>query len=257
MSLLTVRLWVADMRGGTLPSARAGRPAQPCTDGSIGPRCAALKAFTSKFILQELKLTTRDLLEGWARFEPRDNPKQMLTDAELAKIRDSFTEPTFEHVRDRAIFELHMATAFRYDTVMSLPLASLERLSGRLTVTTKGSKVMDGKVDPKALVHVRNYLRLRPQTKSPAMFVKDNGDELTYDGARNIWRRIQKRSGVKRLGSHLVRHTFARRMALAGAPIGDIQDVLGHESDKMARHYAGADRKYASADIMAKYSLSA
>ena len=39
----------------------------------------------------------------------------MLTDEEISVIRDSFTRPTFEHVRDRAIFEVHMATAFRYD----------------------------------------------------------------------------------------------------------------------------------------------
>jgi integrase len=101
------------------------------------------------------------------------------------------------------------------------------------------------------------YLRLRPETDSHLRFVKDNGQEMSYDGARNIWRRIQKRSGVKRIGSHLIRHTFAQRMAAEGAPIGDIQDVLGDSSEKMARHYAGAARTYAAADIMAKYSLSA
>jgi len=31
-------------------------------------------------------------------------------------------------------------------------------------------------------------------------------------------------------------------MPLAGASIAHIQDVLGHESDKMARHCAGEDR---------------
>jgi integrase len=71
-----------------------------------------------------------------------------------------------------------------------------------------------------------------------------------------IWRRIQRRSGVKRLGSHLVRHTFAQTMARKGAPMADIRDVLGHTSDKMARHYAGEARKAAAAELMAKYSLA-
>jgi site-specific recombinase XerD len=35
-------------------------------------------------------------------------------------------------------------------------------------------------------------------------------------------------------GQHLIRHAYARRMARQGAPVADIQDVLGHESDKMA-----------------------
>jgi integrase len=63
-------------------------------------------------------------------------------------------------------------------------------------------------------------------------------------------------SGVKRLGSHLVRHTFAQTMGRKGAPIADIQDVLGHTSDKRARHYAGEARKVAAAELMAKYSLA-
>jgi site-specific recombinase XerD len=54
-----------------------------------------------------------------------------------------------------------------------------------------------------------------------------------------MWRRIQKRSGVKRLGSHLIRHSFGRGMARAGASIADIQDVRGYESDKMVGHDAG------------------
>jgi hypothetical protein len=36
-------------------------------------------------------------------------------------------------------------------------------------------------------------------------------------------------------------------MAQQGAAIADIQDVLGHESDKMAGHYAGEARKFAAA----------
>jgi hypothetical protein len=32
--------------------------------------------------------------------------------------------------------------------------------------------------------------------------------------------------------------------------------VLGHESDKMARHHAGEARKFAAANLMTKYSLA-
>jgi hypothetical protein len=39
-------------------------------------------------------------------------------------------------------------------------------------------------------------------------------------------------------------------MARAVASIADIQDVLGHESDKMTRHYAGEARKFAAAELM-------
>src|SRR5438874_6445203 len=63
-----------------------------------------------------------------------------------------------------------MATAFRSDTVLSMPLAALDRASGKVTVETKGGKVMQGRIDPKAMVHVRRYLQLRAriETDCPA-----------------------------------------------------------------------------------------
>ncbi len=149
-----------------------------------------------------------------------------------------------------------MATAFRFDTLRAMPLAALNRITGEVDVVTKGGKVMQGKIDPKALGQVRSYLRLRPETDSAALFVTETGRAISYWGGRMIWGRIQMRSGVKRLGSHLIRHSYGQGMARAGASIADIQDVLGHESDKMARHYAGEARKFAAANLMTKYSLA-
>ena len=45
-------------------------------------------------------------------------------------------------------------------------------------------------------------------------------------------------------------------MTRAGSSGRDIQDVLGHVSDKMARHYAGEARKFAAASLMTEYSLA-
>ena len=110
---------------------------------------------------------------------------------------------------------------------------------------------------------MRRYLSLRPETDDPKLFVTETGKGLSYWGGRMIWRRVQRHSGVKRLGSHLVRHSIAQHMArgdesrgLPAASITEIQDMLGHSSDKMARHYAGEARKRAAAELMTKYSLA-
>src|SRR5262249_44871946 len=113
-----------------------------------------------------------------------------------------------------------------------MPLAALDRISGKVTVETKGGKLHHGKLDPKALAHVRRYLRIRPETECSDLFTSGEGAALSYWGGRGIWRRFQKHSGVKRLGSHLIRHIYAQHMAQQGAPVADIQDVLGHESDR-------------------------
>ena len=107
---------------------------------------------------------------------------------------------------------------FRFDTVRAMPLAVLNRITGEFV--TKGGKVMQGK-------------RSTPRRLATSAATR-----------------------VKRLGSHLIRHSFEQGMARAGASIAEIQDVLGHESDKMARHYAGEARKVAAANLMTKYSLA-
>jgi site-specific recombinase XerD len=180
-----VRTWVSDQRAGRLPS-HSTRPQTKCSDQTIRPRHAAIKSFSHKYVLKELKLTRRDLLEDVERFEQELPSKEELGADELARVRASFNQPTFEHVRDRAIFEIHMATALRFDTVRSLPLAALDRVSGRLEVTTKGGKEMKGRLDPNAMAHVRAYLRLRPETDSPQLFVTEMGKGLSYWGGRMI-----------------------------------------------------------------------
>jgi site-specific recombinase XerD len=257
MTQLNVRLWVKDLRDGAQPTARKGRPTQKCTDGSIGPRYAAIKAFTNGFIRKELKLTKRDLLEDMKRWKKKDPTRKGLEADEIKAVRNCFDEPTFEMVRDRTIFEVHMATAFRLSTVMKIEILNLNRVSGLVRVTVKGDKTQLGKLDPAALAHVRAYQRLRPESDSPLLFVQDNGKPLTKGGTNMIWRRIKRRSGVKRLGSHLIRYTVVQNAARNGATIAECQGILGHESDKMARHYVGDAHKVAEAETMAKYSMAA
>ena len=84
-----VRTWLADQRSGALPS-RSSRPASGCSNQTIRPRHAALKSFSRKFILEELKLTHRDLLEDVERFEKEVPTKTALTQDEIAAIRACF-----------------------------------------------------------------------------------------------------------------------------------------------------------------------
>jgi site-specific recombinase XerC len=96
-----------------------------------------------------------------------------------------------------------------------------------VTVTTKFNKVMHGKLDRAAMARMRAHLNVRPETHSTAMFVTDDGQPLSYYGGRMIWRRMRRRSGVKRIGSHLIRHSLAQHMARETAPLSDISGRAG------------------------------
>src|SRR5262245_31462092 len=128
-----VRVWVNDLRMGKLcPNSR------PCNDQSIAPRHTALKTFSHKYIFKELKLTTADLLAEVDRWNIKLPTKDPLTPADFEQIRASLNQPTFEHIRGRAIFEMTMATALRYDTLILTPPADLNKITGEVTVVIKG-----------------------------------------------------------------------------------------------------------------------
>lgn len=64
------------------------------------------------------------------------------------------------------------------------------------------------------------------------------GDMLTKEQCKwPLWRACD-RAGVRRIGWHVLRHTFASHLAMRGAPIPAIQALMGHSSIKMTMRYA-------------------
>jgi len=47
-----------------------------------------------------------------------------------------------------------------------------------------------------------------------------------------------KRAGLGVLGPHVLRHTFASRLVMAGVDLGTVQELMGHKSILMTMRYA-------------------
>lgn len=62
---------------------------------------------------------------------------------------------------------------------------------------------------------------------------------MLYDAATSRWiRKACDRAGIRRVGWHLLRHTFASRVVSRGVPIRTLQQLLGHASITMTERYA-------------------
>jgi len=62
-----------------------------------------------------------------------------------------------------------------------------------------------------------------------------------YFGDDRLNRKIAKsckEAGIKRVTCHILRHTFASHLAMAGAPLGAIQSLLGHSTIQTTMRYA-------------------
>ena len=84
---------------------------------------------------------------------------------------------------------------------------------------------------------MRDWLRVRPDTGSAQLFVQADGTALSKDGVRSLWRRIARKSGVRK-GPHIARRTITKRALRAGEDPIRVQLMMGWASPAMVLRYA-------------------
>jgi site-specific recombinase XerD len=237
-----VRRWVKERREGGL------------SEEGNGTHLIALKVFTRKFLFQEREVTTVDILRKVPRIAPPEKPAQVLTDEERERVLSCFDQPTYEDTRNVALVACYMATGLRFREILELTVSSIDRIRGDITVIAKGGKTRPARLSPRALKYVREYLRVRPRSDSDRLWLTAEGTPLTYNGAQEMFRKLKRRSGIKRLRSHLLRHTFAQTALRKGAHPGLVQEMLGHSTPTMTRRYLGWAKQEEAARQMPDFS---
>jgi site-specific recombinase XerD len=108
-------------------------------------------------------------------------------------------------------------------------------------VIGKGSKerlVPLGKMVQKALWNYINMARPKPtRSECDNLFLSSTGYPITVNTIKLIFSRLAKTSGIVRLHAHLCRHSFAINYLLNGGDIFSLQEILGHTTLEMVRHY--------------------
>jgi site-specific recombinase XerD len=126
-------------------------------------------------------------------------------------------------VRNRAILWLLYDTGIRVWELCGLRVGDFDRRHGVITVRGKGSKERRVALGANCLRNLLYYLdRHRPGEEELAewgsagedhLFLAETRTPLTKNGVEMLFARIRKRAGItdKRIGPHILRHTFAVR----------------------------------------------
>ena len=147
--------------------------------------------------------------------------KDCFNDIELKKIENSVSTVPFADIVLAMCY-----TGFRISEFMELTPFSYNAENGTLT---GGKKTEAGKnrvvpVHPKIAPIVSQWIAKGGQT----IFCQDNGKPFSAKGFRERFYTALEEIGVRKLTPHATRHTFATKLAAAGARPEDIQKILGH-----------------------------
>lgn len=150
----------------------------------------------------------------------------------------------------RVLILVALRTGLRHGELIALRWQDVDLVAGRLMVrqalsgkiidTPKNGRSREVPLSDETISALKAYRHLRGEY----MFCEENGHLLTrYACKWPLWAAC-KRAGLRLIGWHALRHTFASHLVMRGAPLKAVQELLGHADVTMTMRYA-----HLSADV--------
>jgi site-specific recombinase XerD len=162
--------------------------------------------------------------------------------------------------RERAVLLTLALTGVRKAELIGLNLTDLDEQMRTLRVRGKGAKERLVAVPPILRDAIQTYLRIRPESTCPAVFVNNARNRLCPGGVQRMMERWLRDSGLSGRGYtiHSLRHSFATLLVRNGTDLRTVQELLGHNDLSSTARYLHSDltSKAAAVDKLAA-SLSA
>lgn len=144
----------------------------------------------------------------------------------------------------RPMLVVALKTGLRLGELLALRWEDVDLIAGRLMVrravargiigTPKSGKPREVPLSGDAV----KALKACSHLKGELIFGGEGGEMLTKNGTKHPLWRACKRAGLRLVGWHCLRHTFASHLAMRGVPLISVQQMLGHSTIEMTMRYA-------------------
>ena len=215
---------------------------QGLQSASVQGYIRSARAFLHWLFLEEL--IPEDLCTRFRVPKGQQKHIDVLTDEEILKIYACFPDPgTWVDARNRVIISLMLDAGLRLSEVVTARRSMLHLRERYLIVDGKGAKqraVAFGISTERMLGDLLSRApRVDPLIPSAEFLIHPSAPQggITQEAIKDLFRIIRRRTGIARLHPHLLRHTFATRYIENGGRERDLQDLLGHTSNKMTQRY--------------------
>ena len=144
----------------------------------------------------------------------------------------------------RVMFLVALRTGLRQSELLGLRWEDVDLKAGRLVVrqaivrgrigTPKSGKPREVPLSSETVRALKEHRHLRGQY----VFSYDDGEPLQKTCLRRPLPAACKKAGLRNVGWHVLRHTFASHLTMRGVPLKVIQELLGHSTMEMTMRYA-------------------
>lgn len=229
----------ADGKGGTLSRKTQGYHA------------IALRSFLRWLIKNDYKVMSPDKIDL-----PKIGDRQInfLSGEQVDRLLNAPSLSKINGKRDKAILEVLYSTGLRVSELVNLDRDKIDFDRREFGIIGKGRRARVVFLSARASGWVKKYLKARRDHFKP-LFIRHKGkmDPSTLDEKmrltpRSVQRMIKKYTRKIKLPvevtPHVIRHSFATDLLMAGADIRSVQEMLGHKNIQTTQIYTHVTHKH-------------
>jgi len=175
--------------------------------------------------------------------KPEKKFPEILTNKEIELLLAQPDCSDLKGCRDKAMLEILYATGIRVTELINVSVHDVNLQIGILHLHTDHSERIIP-MYPDAVKAILNYCTKARDivvydSNVKELFTNMNGQQMTRQGFWKIIKQYTKQANIKKdITPHTLRHSFAANLLENGAPLRDIQEILGHSDISSTQIYA-------------------
>lgn len=153
-----------------------------------------------------------------------------------------------------SFYQLAYETGMRVGEILALKRDCINLQDGFITVRRAWCRHVGGVVEttknkktrfvPISVSLKATLQKALGQHENEFVFLQPSGEPITYNYLAKNFKRDQVKAGVRVIGIHTLRHTFASHFVMNGGKMYELMKLLGHSTHTMTERYAHLANDY-------------